>query len=208
MITRLQKRVALIEFSDISNIKEWRRILNRVSSLTPPHSVEFFKGVWKNINEERIKPFSDMQVWNRISDARDKFNNENNKSWDYNSHAIVATLYIDQNKAAWQRFYQLVQSRCYRDAAHTIHPLAEQGLNQGLEDVQYLLKVIKQVMNGQDIENIHWKDIWQIGVVDKLQKLFVHNQAPNVLVRSFGLKILNDLEPIKTIMKFAMLINK
>lgn len=39
-----------------------------------------------------------------------------------------------------------------RDAAHTIHPLAGQGLNQGLADVQCLLKVIEQgIINGQDI---------------------------------------------------------
>src|SRR5205823_3547650 len=46
-ITRSQKRIALIEFSDTSNIKEWKPIKgefsNRVSSLTP-RSVEFFKG--------------------------------------------------------------------------------------------------------------------------------------------------------------------
>ncbi|RIA89828.1 hypothetical protein C1645_824223, partial [Glomus cerebriforme] len=109
IITKSQKRVALIEFNDTSNIKEWIPIQgefsNRVSPLTP-HSVEFFKdiGVWQNINEERIKPFSDIQVWDGISDARIKFNNENNKSgtlaWileNYNiQHAILKTL--DQYK--------------------------------------------------------------------------------------------------------------
>ena len=40
----------------------------------------------------------------------------------------------------------------FRDAAHTIHPLDGQGLNQGLADVQCLLKVIEQgISNGQDI---------------------------------------------------------
>ncbi|RIA89837.1 hypothetical protein C1645_876483 [Glomus cerebriforme] len=50
IITRSQKRVALIEFSDISNIQG---------------------------------------------------------DWDYNSHAVVATLHVDpniENKMAWQRF--------------------------------------------------------------------------------------------------------
>src|SRR3954452_16007198 len=46
-ITESQKRIALIEFSDVSSIKEWKPIQgkfsNRVSSLTP-RSVEFFKG--------------------------------------------------------------------------------------------------------------------------------------------------------------------
>ncbi|GET04820.1 ubiquinone biosynthesis monooxygenase COQ6 [Rhizophagus clarus] len=108
-ITGSQKRVALIESSDMSNIKEWKPVKgefsNRVSSLTP-RSVEFFKdiGVWHNIEEERIKPFSDMQVWDGVSDARIKFNNENNRTgplaWileNYNiHHAILKTL--DQYK--------------------------------------------------------------------------------------------------------------
>jgi hypothetical protein len=46
-ITGSQKRVALIESSDTSNIKGWKPVKdefsNRVSSLTP-RSVEFFKG--------------------------------------------------------------------------------------------------------------------------------------------------------------------
>ncbi|CAB4380541.1 unnamed protein product [Rhizophagus irregularis] len=428
-ITGSQKRVAIIESSDTSNIKGWKPIKgefsNRVSSLTP-RSVEFFKGigVWQNIEEERIKPFKDMQVWDGISDARIKFNNENtgigplawilenynihhailktldqykedsdvdfldntkvqkisfdkeNKDepfdlsdwpcvelsngkklktrllvgadginspvrsfanidslgWDYNSHAVVATLHVDsniENKTAWQRFlptgpiamlplqngyssmvwsttpnlankirsmssndfvhlvnaaFQLrmadleyfysqlgdgesvdfqnefewrkdVQSKnsnykeefppivlgvqektragfplrmrnaesyikerivLVGDAAHTIHPLAGQGLNQGLADVQCLLKVIEQgIINGQDIGDInllreysserYFANIMMLGVVDKLHKLFGTSLTPIVLARSFGLKVLDNFDPIKAeIMKFAM----
>jgi len=36
-----------------------------------------------------------------------------------------------------------------------------------------------------------------LGVVDKLHKLFGTNLIPIVLVRSVGLKVLNNLEPIK-----------
>ena len=47
-ISESQKRIALIEFSDISSIKEWKPVQgefsNRVSSLTP-HSVRFFQGI-------------------------------------------------------------------------------------------------------------------------------------------------------------------
>lgn len=42
------------------------------------------------------------------------------------------------------------------DAAHTIHPLAGQGLNQGLADVQCLSKVIEYgVTTGQDLGKLY-----------------------------------------------------
>ena len=51
-ITKSQKRIALIEFSDVSNIKEWKPVQgefsNRVSSLRP-RSVEFFKGIYYQV---------------------------------------------------------------------------------------------------------------------------------------------------------------
>ncbi|CAG8615439.1 1280_t:CDS:2 [Rhizophagus irregularis] len=408
-ITGSQKRVAIIESSDTSNIKGWKPIKGEFSNRV---SI----GVWQNIEEERIKPFKDMQVWDGISDARIKFNNENtgigplawilenynihhailrtldqykedsdvdfldntkvqkisfdkeNKDepfdlsdwpcvelsngkklktrllvgadginspvrsfanidslgWDYNSHAVVATLHVDsnvENKTAWQRFlptgpiamlplqngyssmvwsttpnlankirsmssndfvhlvnaaFQLrmadleyfysqlgdgesvdfqnefewrkdVQSKnsnykeefppivlgvqektragfplrmrnaesyikerivLVGDAAHTIHPLAGQGLNQGLADVQCLLKVIEQgIINGQDIGDInllreysserYFANIMMLGVVDKLHKLFGTSLTPIVLARSFGLKVLDNFDPIK-----------
>lgn len=41
-----------------------------------------------------------------------------------------------------------------RDAAHTVHPLAGQGLNQGIGDVQSLIEALETaVQHGQDIGN-------------------------------------------------------
>nr|CAG8567441.1 3424_t:CDS:10 [Entrophospora candida] len=102
------------------------------------------------------------------------------------------------------------------DAAHTIHPLAGQGLNQGLADVESLFKVIKQgVMSGQDIGSLqllqdysserYLSNLLMIGAVDKLHKLFSTDFTPIVWARSIGLESLNGLEHLKAeIMKFAM----
>ncbi|CAG8676792.1 919_t:CDS:2, partial [Scutellospora calospora] len=94
------------------------------------------------------------------------------------------------------------------DAAHTIHPLAGQGLNQGLADVQSLVKVIEHgVITGQDLGNIqllknyssdrYLSNLIMLGSVDKLHKLFGNNFAPIVFIRSLGLQMINNLEPVK-----------
>ncbi|CAG8775777.1 43348_t:CDS:2 [Gigaspora margarita] len=102
------------------------------------------------------------------------------------------------------------------DAAHTIHPLAGQGLNQGLADVQSLVKVIEHgVVTGQDLGNIqllknyssdrYLSNLIMLGAVDKLHKLFGNDFAPIVFMRSLGLQVINNLEPVKSeIIKYAM----
>ena len=94
------------------------------------------------------------------------------------------------------------------DAAHTIHPLAGQGLNMGLADVEALVKAIEYtVAHGGDIgiegnlesyESEMWnKNNRMLGVVDKLHKLYGVSWAPVVGVRGWGLGMVDRFEGLK-----------
>lgn len=94
------------------------------------------------------------------------------------------------------------------DAAHTIHPLAGQGLNQGQGDVESLTKTIEYaVTHGQDIgvqislesynSERYAANNMLLGIVDKLHKLYAVESGPLVPLRSIGLKAVNALGPVK-----------
>ncbi|KAK4191729.1 hypothetical protein QBC35DRAFT_275424 [Podospora australis] len=98
------------------------------------------------------------------------------------------------------------------DAAHTIHPLAGQGLNQGQGDIQSLAKTIEYaVTHGQDIgvgmslesynAERYAANHVMLGVCDKLHKLYSYGSGPLVPLRSLGLNAFNALGPLK---KFVM----
>lgn len=95
------------------------------------------------------------------------------------------------------------------DAAHTIHPLAGQGLNQGQGDVQSLVKTIEYaVSHGQDLGTRMSLESYVaeryagnhvlLGVCDKLHKLYTVGNGPLVPLRSLGLNAVNALGPLKS----------
>ncbi|TVY20616.1 Ubiquinone biosynthesis monooxygenase COQ6, partial [Lachnellula arida] len=94
------------------------------------------------------------------------------------------------------------------DAAHTTHPLAGQGLNQGQGDVESLARTIEfGVAHGMDIgvrmsleqyeAERYAKNHVLMGVVDKLHKLYAIESGPLVGLRSLGLRAVDALEPVK-----------
>lgn len=94
------------------------------------------------------------------------------------------------------------------DAAHTVHPLAGQGLNQGQGDVESLAKTIDYaVSHGQDIGARMSLESYNseryaanhvlLGVVDKLHKLYSVESGPLVPLRSLGLNAVNAMRPLK-----------
>ncbi|KAG8165236.1 hypothetical protein KVR01_005511 [Diaporthe batatas] len=94
------------------------------------------------------------------------------------------------------------------DAAHTIHPLAGQGLNQGQGDIQSLARTIEYaVSHGQDIGTQMSLETYNaeryaanhvvLGVCDKLHKLYSVGSGPLVPLRSWGLSAVNAMRPLK-----------
>ena len=94
------------------------------------------------------------------------------------------------------------------DAAHTIHPLAGQGLNQGQLDIQALHETIAEaVTDGSDIgaplslEGYESKryaaNNLLLGTVDKLHKLYATENPLVVGVRSLGLRAVDVMGPVK-----------
>lgn len=97
------------------------------------------------------------------------------------------------------------------DAAHTVHPLAGQGLNMGQTDVEALVEAVEKGLDrGLDIgstlvlENFNAK-AWPsnhalMGVCDKLHKVFLTDFGPLVFLRGLGLKSLNLVDTVKNMM--------
>jgi len=94
------------------------------------------------------------------------------------------------------------------DAAHTIHPLAGQGLNQGQGDVKALVDtIIEAVETGQDIGSTLALESYNakryaannmlMGVVDKLHKLYSVESGPVVGLRSWGLSAVDAVPAVK-----------
>ncbi|EWC45252.1 hypothetical protein DRE_05979 [Drechslerella stenobrocha 248] len=88
------------------------------------------------------------------------------------------------------------------DAAHTIHPMAGQGLNSGIGDVYSLVKSLAEgIRHGQDIGSPFTLEPYQaerylpnnalLGFVDKLHTLYGFESGPLVPLRSLGVEIIN-----------------
>ncbi|PHH67173.1 hypothetical protein CDD81_2942 [Ophiocordyceps australis] len=95
------------------------------------------------------------------------------------------------------------------DAAHTIHPLAGQGLNQGQADVESLARTITFALtHGQDLgtrlslesynSDRYAQNHLLLGVCDKLHKLYSVESGLLVSLRSIGLRAVNAVSPLKT----------
>ena len=94
------------------------------------------------------------------------------------------------------------------DAAHCCHPVGGQGLNLGIRDVAILAETLERAsQKGEDIgsqrllkkyETWRRRENWIIlGFTDFLDRLFSNNYFLLVLIRRFGLIIINHIPFLK-----------
>lgn len=94
------------------------------------------------------------------------------------------------------------------DAAHTIHPLAGQGVNLGLLDAAVLAEAILEARaSGRDIgservlrryeRSRRGDNLAMMTAMDGFQQLFGHPLAPVKLARNLGLALVNRSGPLK-----------
>ena len=95
------------------------------------------------------------------------------------------------------------------NASHTIHPIAGQGFNLGLRDVQVMTRLVAEALeNKQDIGHFSLLHAYQthrskdqgevIQLTDSLVTLFANDLPPLVVGRNIGLQALNIISPLKT----------
>jgi len=96
------------------------------------------------------------------------------------------------------------------DAAHTVHPLAGQGLNVGLLDAAALVDVIVDaIKHNRDIGALHtlrryerWRkgeNALMLNGVDAIKTVFCTNKQITKALRSFGLNMTNQLPILKNL---------
>lgn len=112
--------------------------------------------------------------------------------------------------------YVLPRLALIGDAAHTVHPLAGQGVNLGLTDAAVLAQVIDEARQGRrDIGGMptlrryeRWRkgdNLAMLGVTDAFQQFFGKPERPGAFVRDTGLRLFNRAVPAKRwIMAHAM----
>lgn len=94
-------RVALIESQDLNKSRQWKpspdAYSNRCSSLTPS-SIAFLQkiGTWSHIDQARVQPYQEMQVWDGQNGSRISFDWSIEKS-PFEDHRTVATMIENAN---------------------------------------------------------------------------------------------------------------
>ena len=102
------------------------------------------------------------------------------------------------------------------DAAHSIHPLAGQGINLGFQDVTALLKELgraterKLSIGDSEVLRRYQRlrkgdNLAMMAAMDGFKYLFAQDAMPLRLLRNTGMKLLDQVEPIKRqVIKQAM----
>lgn len=92
------------------------------------------------------------------------------------------------------------------DAAHTVHPMAGQGLNLGLGDVQALTQAIAKASKaGMDVSTFlndygttQKRNVSiALGGIHTLQRLFANQHVAAIHAKTFGMNVIQNLGPLR-----------
>ncbi|KAG5187576.1 ubiquinone biosynthesis monooxygenase [Tribonema minus] len=94
------------------------------------------------------------------------------------------------------------------DAAHTVHPMAGQGLNLGLSDAEALAAAIREAaLSGGDIGSVQalsrydsdrrMRNAAMLGGLDALHRVFATGAAPVALARNAGMALIDASPQLK-----------
>jgi 2-polyprenyl-6-methoxyphenol hydroxylase-like FAD-dependent oxidoreductase len=92
------------------------------------------------------------------------------------------------------------------DAAHTVHPMAGQGLNLGLGDVDALVSCLSKAhKSGMDMSSFlheynahrHRSVSISLGGIHALQRIFLNQDAPLQHLKTFGINMIQNVGPIR-----------
>ncbi|MEP6791622.1 MAG: FAD-dependent monooxygenase, partial [Ramlibacter sp.] len=120
------------------------------------------------------------------------------------SGQALGKLVLDSQRACWPLQLARASRWCgpgwalAGDAAHTVHPLAGQGLNLGLADARELSRVLREREYWRGVgsekllrryERSRKADVLAMGAAtDGLQQLFAQQAGPWTLLRNWGMK--------------------
>ncbi|MDA8786335.1 UbiH/UbiF/VisC/COQ6 family ubiquinone biosynthesis hydroxylase [Porticoccaceae bacterium] len=165
--------------------------------------------VWsqETVEAERLINLSDKQFCAELSRASE--------------HCLGQVLEVDKRFAIPLRQrhakdYVIHRLALIGDAAHSIHPLAGQGVNLGFADVQVLAEEIgRAVERGLDLGDLSVLKRYQrrrkpenlatMAAMEGFKRLFAADPLAVRLLRNIGMSTLNQISPVKNqLMKAAM----
>ena len=168
--------------------------------------------VWYNSVDElkRLKSLNNLQLKNAILSAFPKELTENNNDFEIIDKAIFPLTRSHAN--------QYSKGRCVLlgDAAHTINPLAGQGVNLGFKDVEAFLSVTSKRLSlvsddfsaslKRHFEKPRRRDnLIMMTAMDGFYTLFSNDVAPIHWIRNQLLSVAQRIEPAKKeVLKYAI----